>query len=57
MKSTSAYKMTKQTKRDMAAMTDKTMRNNWKRLMISAEVFAEWNAKYGKKTREKTEDA
>lgn len=57
MKATGAYKMSKQTKRDLAAMP-KSRRNDWKNLMISAELFAEWNAKYGKKTREKTnEDA
>ena len=57
MKATGAYKMSKQTKRDLAAMP-KSRRNDWKNLMVSAELFAEWNAKYGKKTREKTnEDA
>ena len=57
MKATSAFKMSKQTKRELALMP-KQRRNDWKRLMKDAEVFAEWNAKYGRKTREKTtEDA
>lgn len=57
MKATSAYKMKKQTKRDMASasLDDKQRRSDWKRLMKEAEVFAEWNAKYGRKTREKVD--
>lgn len=57
MKATSAFKMSRQTKRDLAMMP-KNRRNAWKKLMKDAEIFAEWNAKYGRKTREKTnEDA
>lgn len=56
MKATSVYKMSRQTKRDLAMMP-RNRRNDWKNLMKDAEVFAEWNAKYGKKTREKNEDA
>ena len=57
MKATGAYKMSKQAKRVLALMP-KQKRSDWKRLMKDAEVFAEWNAKYGRKTREKSsEDA
>lgn len=57
MKATSAFKMSRQTKRDLAMMP-KNRRNDWKNLMKDAEIFAEWNAKYGRKTREKNnEDA
>ena len=55
MKATSAFKMSKQTKRELAMMP-KQRRNDWKKLMKDAEVFAEWNAKYGRKTREKTSE-
>ena len=55
MKATGAYKMSKQTKRELASLP-KQRRNDWKKLMKDAEVFAEWNAKYGRKTREKTNE-
>ena len=55
MKATGAFKMSKQTKRELALMP-KQRRNDWKKLMKDAEVFAEWNAKYGRKTREKTNE-
>lgn len=55
MKANSAFKLSRPVKCMLATMDNKTRKNDFKKLMIDAEVTYEYQKKYGSK-REKIED-
>lgn len=52
MKATGTYKMSKEAKCILTFMSKGQRKNDFKRLMVQAELEYEWNKKYGSK-REK----